>query len=191
MQWKSFLWPGRAFRVPQWHWVDKIADHPDVRSITSWVEVVGVLISLWGSLAKGARKDWPKSVETTLGSRTLVWCRWKTAEMQSSWFKVNDNLITLSVAEMKEICVWMFGGLRRENSSAHEKILSQCQIVHHKSHMDWLGSDSGLCGERPANNRLSPLRPVNYLKYFNYFPFVFHKRRIFKNKEQNCPDVLI
>ena len=43
--------------MPQWHWVDKIADHPDVRSITSWMEVVGVLISLWGSLVKGARKD--------------------------------------------------------------------------------------------------------------------------------------
>jgi hypothetical protein len=46
-----------GLRVPQWHWVDKTGDHPDVRNITSWLEVVGVLISLWGSLTKGARKD--------------------------------------------------------------------------------------------------------------------------------------
>jgi hypothetical protein len=71
-----------------------------------------------------------------------------------------------------------------------EKILSQCQIVHHKPYIDWLGSDSGVCGERLANNRLSPRRPVSYLKYLNYFHFVFHKRRIFKNKEQNYPQVL-
>jgi hypothetical protein len=45
-----------------------------------------------------------------------------------------------------------------------EKIVSQYRIVHHKSHMDWLGSDSDLCGERLANNCLSPRRLVSYLK---------------------------
>jgi hypothetical protein len=36
-----------------------------------------------------------------------------------------------------------------------EKILSHCHFVHHKFHMDQHGSKPGLCGERPATNRLS------------------------------------
>jgi hypothetical protein len=31
-----------------------------------------------------------------------------------------------------------------------EKILSQCQIIHHIFHMDWMWLDWGLCGERPT-----------------------------------------
>jgi hypothetical protein len=41
-----------------------------------------------------------------------------------------------------------------EKEQCSEKILSQFQIAHYKFHMDWLGSNSGLCGERPANNSL-------------------------------------
>lgn len=116
-----FVWTVGAVRVPQWYWVDKIADHPDVRSITSWLEVV-VLISLCGSLAKGARKDWPKSVETTLGSQTLVCCLRKIATGRAR-LKVNDNLMTLSVAKMNEIWVWIIGVmiLTRKKSSARRK----------------------------------------------------------------------
>jgi hypothetical protein len=36
-----------------------------------------------------------------------------------------------------------------------DKNLCQHHFVHHKSHMDYPGSNPGLCGERPANNRLS------------------------------------
>jgi hypothetical protein len=35
------------------------------------------------------------------------------------------------------------------------KNLSQCHLVHHKSHMDWFWIELGLRGERPATNRLS------------------------------------
>jgi hypothetical protein len=45
--------------------------------------------------------------------------------------------------------------LTGENRSTRWKNLSQCYFVHHKSHMDTPGSNPGLCGERPATNRLS------------------------------------
>jgi len=36
-----------------------------------------------------------------------------------------------------------------------DKNLSQCQFVHHKSHMDPLAYNLGLWGERTATNHLS------------------------------------
>jgi hypothetical protein len=43
----------------------------------------------------------------------------------------------------------------REKPKYSRKNLSQCQFVHHKSHMDWPGIEPSLRGERPATNRLS------------------------------------
>lgn len=36
-----------------------------------------------------------------------------------------------------------------------ETDLSECHFVHHKSHKDYLGSNLGLRGERPATDRLN------------------------------------
>jgi hypothetical protein len=49
--------------------------------------------------------------------------QWKDCERQSSWFKVNENFITLPVAKMNAIWVRIIGGkiLTRENTSAQRK----------------------------------------------------------------------
>jgi hypothetical protein len=52
---------------------------------------------------------------------------------------------------VEQLAEWILSG----ETEVFGENLSQCDFVHHESHMTWPGSNTGRRGGKPATNRLS------------------------------------
>jgi hypothetical protein len=101
----------------------------------------------------------------------LLWLIYfKGRDYVSELLPLTDILFVPQMIGLYEYGERRWNDIDRRKPKNSEKNLSQCQFVHHKSHMDWPGSEPGLRVERPLTNRLSHGTAYNtYLRHVGTF----------------------